>query len=123
MIYIIVEWGRLIFVAVHLMHGSKTPCICLMEFLRYWTPILRRVLQNHHCLSVCQFGIFLRNGSLVFSDFWHDARYNLKTDRTLFSRKVHFHLNLGKKGLKWPQNRGFLFSKSLSLVFLGNSLK
>ena len=26
------------------------------------------------CLSVRQFGIFLKNGPLVFSDFWHDGR-------------------------------------------------
>ena len=25
------------------------------------------------CLSLRQFGVFLRNGSLVFSDFWRDG--------------------------------------------------
>ena len=35
----------------------------------FGTPVLRRFLQNHRCLSVCQFGIFLMNGPLVFSDF------------------------------------------------------
>ena len=43
----------------------------------YWTHVLWRVLQNHPCLSIClsvclavyQFGIFVRNWLLVFSDF------------------------------------------------------
>ena len=26
-------------------------------------------------LPVSQFGVFLRNGGLVFSDFWQDGRY------------------------------------------------
>ena len=48
----------------------------------------------------------------------------LQTDRALFSRKIHFCPNLGKKGPKWPQNRFFwIFKKILSLVFLGNNLK
>ena len=71
------------------------------------------------CLSVLQFRIFLRNSSLVFSDFLNNDRWleYLKTDRALFSRKIHFCSNLGKKGPKWPQNR------VLSLVFPGNTIK
>ena len=55
-------------------------------------------------LSGCQFGIFLRNGSLVFSDFLRSSKWleYLKTDRVLFSRKIHFCPNLGKRGSKWP---------------------
>ena len=54
------------------------------------------------CLSVCQFSIFLRNGSLVFSHFLDDDRKleYLKTDRVLFSRKIHFLCKLGQKGTK-----------------------
>ena len=54
--------------------------------------------------SVLQFGISLRNGSLVFSDFLHDGKYlkYLKTDKALFSSKIHFCPNLDKKGPKWP---------------------
>ena len=40
----------------------------------YWTPALLRFLQNRACLSVRHVGLFLRNGSFVFSDFWHDGR-------------------------------------------------
>ena len=61
-------------------------------------------------LSVCQFGIFLRNGSLVFPNFLHDARYleYLKTDRALFP----------------IQNRVFwIFLNILWLVFPRNNLK
>lgn len=41
-------------------------------------------------LSVRQFDIFLRNGTLVCSDFWQDGRSleYLKTDRAHFSRKI-----------------------------------
>ena len=76
------------------------------------------------CLSIRQFCIFLRNDSLVFSNFWHNGRWfvYLKTDRALFSRKIDFGSDLGKKGLKWSQNSFFLFFwKILLLVFLGNN--
>ena len=38
------------------------------------------------CLFVGQFSVFLRNGSIVFSDFWHDGRQleYLKTYRAVF---------------------------------------
>ena len=78
------------------------------------------------CLSVCpsvrQFGIFLRDGSLVFTDSWHDGKYleYLKTDRALFSRKIYVYPNLGKK---CPKQGSLVFWKILSLVFLGNNLK
>ena len=44
------------------------------------------------CLSVHQFGIFLRNRSLVFSDILHGGRKlnYLKSDRALFSEKNIF---------------------------------
>ena len=48
------------------------------SYFNDWTPVLQRVLQNHGCFSVLpsvcpsirQFNIFLRNGILVFSDFF-----------------------------------------------------
>ena len=88
------------------------------------------------CLAICpsvylqvyQFGVFLRNGSIVFSDFWHNCKYleYLKPDRALLSRKIHFCPNLGKKGPKCPQKRVFFetfFWNILWLVILGNNLK
>ena len=74
-------------------------------------------------LSVRQFGVFLGNYPIVFSDFQHDRRQleYLKTDRALFSRKFQFCANLGKKGPKWPQN--MIFWKTLSFVFPGNNPK
>ena len=83
------------------------------------------------CLSIYQFGIFLRNGSLVFSDFWQDGRYlaYLKTDRALFSNKIYFCPKLGKKGPKQPQNQFFLFeipsygAKCCQPIILWDSLK
>ena len=58
------------------------------------------------CLSIHQCSIFLRNESLVFSDFWYDGKSleYLKTGRGLFSKKIYFWPNLSKKGPKWPQN-------------------
>ena len=58
------------------------------------------------CLSVYlfvhQFGLFLRNGSLVFSDFLYDGKKleYLKTDRALFFQENSF---LPKVGLKRPK--------------------
>ena len=78
-----------------------------------WNPVLRRVLQNHRCLSVClsvrQLRVFLRNGSIVLSDFWHDSRKMkyLKTDRAFFSRKIHF-CPIGQKRLKMAPKSRFL---------------
>ena len=62
-----------------------------------------------------------------FSPEWligfSSAQY-LTTDRGLFSKKIHFCPNLGKKGPKWSQNRFFcIFWKILSLVFPGINLK
>ena len=55
---------------------SNTPIF--FDIIFSWTPVLWRVLQNNCCLSVCPFvcpsGIFIRNGSLAFSDFLHDCR-------------------------------------------------
>ena len=63
---------------------------------------------------------FVRNGSLGFTDFWHNDRWfkYLKTDRFLFSRKIYICPNLGKKGPVWAQNRAFwAFSKNLPSQF------
>ena len=97
-------------------------------------PRIRRVLWNHHCLSVrlsvcpsvCQFGEFLKNRSLVFLDFLYEVRslQYLKTDRAQFLGKIYFCPNLGKKGPKWPQNRVFSnFGEILSFFFSENGWK
>ena len=91
-----------------------------------WALVLWKVLQNHHlfvCLPVSQFGIFLRNGSLVFSDFLYDGRYleYLKTDWVFFYRKIHFCPNLAKKGPKWPKHQRFLQIDSIILVVCGKA--
>ena len=72
------------------------------------------------CLSV-----FLRNGSLGFSDFWQDDKQleYLKTGRALFSMEIHFWPNLSKKGLNWTENVFWISWKNYSLVFLENNLK
>ena len=68
-------------------------------------------------LSVClpvheQFGIFIRNGLLVFSEFLHHVR-------ALFSRKIHFSPNVAKISQTSPKIAIFrFFWKILSLVFL-----
>ena len=45
------------------------------------------------CLSVRQFGIFIRNCFLFFSDIWHGG----KSFQALFSRKMYFCPNYGPK--------------------------
>ena len=61
-------------------------------------------------LSVHHFGIFVRNGSLVFSGFLHIGKLleYLKTYRALFSRKILFCPHLIKKDPKWFQNRALI---------------
>ena len=51
------------------------------------------------CMSIRQFDIFLRNGSLVFSDFWYVGRQMeyLKTDSSLFPRKIPKRTQNGPK--------------------------
>ena len=47
------------------------------------------------CLSIRQFGILLRNGSLIFSELHDDGKLEyLKTHRARFCRKIHFCPNL-----------------------------
>ena len=59
---------------------------------------------------------FLICGTMV--DNWQIVDRCLKTDRALFSCKIHFCPNLGKKDSIWPQNRVFgIFWKNFSLVF------
>ena len=69
-----------------------------------------------------QFGIFLRNASLVFSNFLHDSRSleYLKTDRALFPAKFIFaRPNLGKKGPRYPKIGFFgFFEKFCRWFFL-----
>ena len=65
---------------------------------------------------------FLICGTMV--DNWQIVDRCLKTDTALFSCKIHFCPNLGKKDSIWPQNRVFgIFWKNFSLVFLGINLK
>ena len=65
---------------------------------------------------------FLICGTMV--DNWQIVDRCLKTDRALFSCKIHFCSNLGKKDSIWPQNRVFwIFWKDFSLDFLGINLK
>ena len=63
---------------------------------------------------------------IILSDFWHNGRKleYLKTDKVLFSKKIHFWRNLSKQDPKWSQNFFFIiFWKILSLVFHRNNLK
>ena len=65
---------------------------------------------------VCPSNSFLRNSSLGFSDFWHNGRSfeYWKTDRALFSWKIHFWSQFGQKGPESTQNRVFgIFWKTL----------
>ena len=75
------------------------------------------------CSSVCQFSIFLRNGTLVFG---HDGRWLecLKSDSPFF-QKNSFLPKFGSKVPKMAPEIAFFgfFWKILSLVFLGNNLK
>ena len=55
-------------------------CNMLYYQIFYWTPSYGgsykiTVVCRSFCLSVRQFVIFFRNGSIVFSDFWHDVRW------------------------------------------------
>ena len=74
------------------------------------------------CPSICQCGIFLWNGSLVFFNFLHDGRSleSLKTDRALFSWKIYFCPKFGQKWPKMaPQNSFLDFLKNvLTISFL-----
>ena len=82
----------------------------------FWPPSCGGFYKIHVvCLSVRQFSIFLRNGSLVFSDFLHDGRsleylktYCLKTEP--FSPRIWT-----KMTPKWVFR---VFWKMLTLVFL-----
>ena len=74
------------------------------------------------CLSVRQFGIFLKNESLAFSDFLQNSRWfeYLKTDRVLFSRKIHLCSNLDKNG---PKIVFFYFLKLLVFSWKWSKMK
>ena len=54
---------------------------------------------------------FLRNDSLGFSDFWQNGRSveYWKTDRAVFSGKIHFWSRFGKKTQNGPKIRFFGF--------------
>ena len=48
---------------------------------------------------------------IILSDFWHNGRKleYLKTDKVLFSKKIHFWRNLSKQDPKWSQNFFFYY--------------
>ena len=101
-------------------------CCC---FLIFGPPSQGTSYKTTLCLSIClcvvQFGIFLSNVSLVFSDFLHNSRQlqYLRTGITFFSRRIHFPTFV-QKGPKLPQNRVFwTIWKILPLIFPGNNLK
>ena len=75
-------------------------CVCLSVLCLFVCLSVRPSICLSICPSICQFGIFLSNGSLVFSVFYHNGRSLelLKTVRALFSRKIHFCPNFGKQG-------------------------
>ena len=63
---------------------------------------------------------FLRNGSLDFFDFWHNGRSfeYWQTDRAVFSRKIYFWPQFGKKSTEWAQNRVLgVFEKNFGVSF------
>ena len=106
-------------------------CVCTKQIIPKNLPMegLTKSLSSV-CLSVClsvrQFGDFLRDCLIVFSDFWHDDRSleYLKTDRARFSRKIHFCQIWVKKAKNALQIGSFwIFKKILSLYFLGKNLK
>ena len=67
------------------------------------------------CLSVRQFSIFLRNGSLVFSDFLHDGR-SLEYLKTYCLKTEPFFPQIWTK--MTPKWVFWIFWKMLTLVFL-----
>ena len=75
--------------------------ICFLELLTHEGSCKITVSLSVY-LFVHQFGLFLRNGSLVFSDFLYDGKKleYLKTDRALFFQENSF---LPKVGLKRPK--------------------
>ena len=90
----------------------RTICFCRSFFVKpfYSTSFLfldlcptkgpiKSQLPVSLCLCICQFGIFLQNGSLVFSDCLLD---NLDSSKltALFVRKTHSWSKFGKKGPK-----------------------
>ena len=110
---------------------SKRVSLCTSELFEFLDLFTIKGLINHGSLSVClsvhqQFGIFVMNGLLVFSDFLYRGRqleYS-KTLRTLYSRKILFPPNLGKNCSTWLQNMLFFyFRKTFAISFPGNNLK
>ena len=84
--------------------------------------VLPSVCQTDH-----QFGFFFMNGSLVFSDFWHDGRQSeyLKTSSLFFQENLFFP-KFGRKGSKmYPKYRVFClhFLKNFVSVFIFFDLK
>ena len=80
-------------------------CVCLCVCLSVYPSISLAFSQK------CVFNFFL-------------ILEHLKPDRALFSKKIHFCPNLGRKGPKWPQNRViWIYCKILPLFFTGNNLK
>ena len=80
-------------------------------------PVSHKEINEINWLLVCSSNSFLRNGSLGFSDFWHIGRQfeYWKTDRALFSRKIHFWPKFGQNVSEWVQNSVFgIFWKILS---------
>ena len=59
-------------------------------------------------------GIFLENGSSVFSDFLYDG--TSKLTQLFSSRKIHFCSNLSKRGPNWSKNSFFEFFFFLEII-------
>ena len=80
-------------------------------------PVSHKEINEINWLLVYSSNSFFRNGSLGFSDFWHIGRQfeYWKTDRGLFSRKIHFWPKFGQNVSEWVQNSVFgIFWKILS---------
>ena len=95
----------------------------------FWTPVRWTVIKNccclPVCLPVCQFGIFLRNGSLVFSDYFFLIIF--KNWQRLFFEENSFFLQIwaerAQSGATCRYNFFQAFWKILSSVFPRNNLK
>ena len=99
----------------------------MLSFAVFWSPVVWRVLQNHHCLPVCpsiSSAFFSGMAVSFFLIFGTMVKIGIfKNWRGLFSGKLIF-AQIWAKGPKWSQIKVFwVFWKILSLIFLGNDLK
>ena len=99
----------------------------IFSFLRFRAKMCEKIAKIGFLESVCpSVTVFLRIGSIFFSDFLHEVMgpLQLKSDRARFFGKILIFSKMRERGLKMPKNRVFgLLRKIESLVFARNGLK